>query len=268
MAARSGMGLARTAQRMTEEFEPGVYTAAAPDGGVQGGAQAVQFGRKFNARSKFDDEMNIRMQLADSEGNTPFGKMMYDDKVGRWIQEKEAAVEAANFDSYFNQNFNKNDLASRQWAQQINPDFYEAREREMNERAEFVLKLKKIELRGPSNEEDLKILYLIENGRVVLPENWDKIGPGFSGTALTRKDVENNNQRFLGGLIRKPLFLTEKQQRGQAEQNKRVGAWGDDKTKDFFRGAEPPEATANKPLSTRANGTTMGFNFANFLAGK
>jgi hypothetical protein len=264
------MGLARTGQRMTEQMQQGVYTAAAPEGGVQGGAQAVQFGRKFNARSKYDDEMNIRMQLADKEGNTPFGKMMYDDKVGKWIQEKEAAVEAANFDSYFNQNFNKNDLASRQWAQQINPEFYSAREQEMNDRAEMVLKLKKIELRGPQNEEDLKILYLIENGRVVLPENWDTIAPGFIGTTITREQEKENQRLLSDGLIRKPLFLTAGQQRSQATQNKRAGAWGNPNTQNYFDGAEPPivKTGNNKPLSSRAGGRTMGFNFANFLAGK
>jgi hypothetical protein len=261
------MSLVREAQGITEKMQPGVYTAPAQTGGVQGGAQAVQFGRKFDARSRYDDEMNTKMQLMDKNGMTPFGQVYYDDKVGRWLQDKEAAVEAANFDSYFNANFNKNDLASRQWAQQIHPDFYTAREEEMNERAEMVLKLKKIQLRGPQNEEDLKILYLIEQGRVELPSDWDKIGPGYEGTDPSAADIKRNQQQLTRELVRMPLFLTKSQHKNRAEANKGRGAWGNLNRVPAFDGSEPPTVRNNQnvPIAKFSGGRTMGFNFANFL---
>lgn len=269
MAARQGKSLARNAQTMSERMAPGVYTSLAPTDAVQGGAQATMFQRQFNARSRYDDEMNTKMQLMDEKGMTPFGQVYYDDKVGRWLQDKEAAAETANFDAYFGSNFVKNDLASRQWAQEINPEYFESREREMDAKAELVLKIKKIQLRGPQNEEELAILYLIEEGRVELTEGWDQIGVGFSGKPSSEQQKKNEDN-FRQGLIRMPMFLTNKQHQERAKTNKAVGAWGDERTKNAFYGGEPPtvKLTQNQPLSTRAGGDTIGMNWRNFLGGK
>jgi hypothetical protein len=275
LASREGMGLVKDAQRLTERMRDGVITAPAPTGGVQGGAQAVQFQNKFDAKDSYDDEMNTKMQLMDQDGMTPFGQVYYDDKVGRWLERKAAAAETANFDSYFNLNFNKNDLASRQWAQEVNPKFYADREREMNERAEIVLKLKKIQLRGPQNKEDLQMLYLIESGRVKLPEDWDVIGPGYHDTSKSAfKGIRKANQKnFRAGLIRMPLFLTEKQRQTRATNNGVYGAWGDANggVDSFATGEAYGGGVRNKqnhPLSSDPegrNGRTLGFNFQKFL---
>ncbi len=268
MASREGMKLAKDAQALTERMQTGIYTAPAPTGGVQGGAQAVQFGRKFNARDKYDDEMNTKMQLMDENGMTPFGQVYYDDKVGKWLERKAAVGEAANFDAYFNLNFNKNDLASRQWAQQIHPEFYKAREDEMNERAEIVLRLKKIELRGPQDKQDLYMLWLIETGRVELPHNWDQIGPGFSNHDITVAQKKSNEAQYHKGLIRMPLFRTGAQRHNNAIDNSNNGLWGNsDSARNTFPEGEPPRVdnTQNAPLAKRSTGTTLGSNFTKFL---
>lgn len=271
MASTEGMKLAKEAQVMTERMRDGVITAPAPTDQVQGGAQAVQFQKKFAGKDKFDDEMNTKMQLMDETGMTPFGQVYYDDKVGRWLERKAAVSEAANFDSYFNREFNKNDLASRQWAQQIHPDFYKAREDEMNERAEIVLRLKKIQLRGPQDKQDLYMLWLIESGRVQLPPDWDTIGPAYHGTTITPAVQKENERRYNQGLIRMPLFLTNLQRADRASGNAGAGAWGDrTQARNYFNEGEPPAVSAdnNVPLSKHGAGfagRTMGFNFQNFL---
>src|SRR5277367_2129826 len=100
-APQKGMALAKEAQDLTERMETGVITAGVDDTStVQGGARAVQFPKKFSARSPEDNLMNTKMQLMDDKGMTPFGQVYYDDAAGRWIQRKAAAAEAANFDSY------------------------------------------------------------------------------------------------------------------------------------------------------------------------
>jgi hypothetical protein len=272
-AAKDGMKLANQAQELTEKMEDGVITAPAAQDKVQGGAKAVQFQRKFDARSQYDDEMNQKMQLMDKDtGMTPFGQVYYDDKVGRWLERKQAAVEAADFDAYFNKNFNVNDLAGRQWAQGIHPDFYKVREQEMSERADTVLKLKKIQLRGPQNEEDLHMLYLIESGRVQLPKDWDRIGAAYSGDKLDHDQQVAEERKLKSQLIRFPKFLTETQRGTRAEQNSTGGAWGDKgAAKNFFGGSEPPEVlpARNNPLAKPGTGKeegTMAFNFEKFLA--
>lgn len=265
--AKQGLHLAQKAQDVTEKMEDGVYTAGAPQGGVQGGAQAVMFQRKFDARDPMDAEMNTRMQMMDSNGMTPFGQVFYDDKIGRWVERKAAVAEAANFDRYFAQNFNKNDLASRQFAQKINPEFYQQREREMNERAEMVVKLKGIQLRGPQSKEDLYMLWLIESGRVRLPKDWDRIGPGFTGTDAdlndsTLKYKAFNKENYARGLIRLPLFLTDQQRATRAAQNRAEDAWGSTDpgvTSSFF----PMGAQANKNGPLVSGSKTMSQRFLN-----
>jgi len=201
-ASKFGGKLLDEGRNLTEVMEDGVITGG-PDTTteVQGGAKATQFATKFGAREPMDDLMNLRQQLnVDGKGQTPFGEMYYDDSIGRWIQRKEEAVEAANFDAWFNQNFNKNNLADRSWAQEINPDFYQRRAMEMMEQTKEIFDLKMLEMYGPRNEKDVYKLYLLNRGLVKLPEDWDRIGKSTTASAPREAD----RQRFKSQLIRFP----------------------------------------------------------------
>ena len=120
-AVAEGRKLVQKGAEMTRQMQDGPTTGQVVGGGVQGGAIAGQFQRKFGGASAFDDEMNQRMQLMNDQGMTPFGQVYYDDKVGKWLQDKQKVAEVANLDAWFGAQFNKNDLASRQFAQQIYP---------------------------------------------------------------------------------------------------------------------------------------------------
>lgn len=257
-APQEGMHLAKEAQVMTEKMNPGVITAPPPEGGVQGGAQAVAFPKKFIARDKMDDEMNTKMQLMDKDGMTPFGQVYFDDKAAKWLERKAAVGEAANFDKWFGQNFNKNDLASRQFAQQINPQYYSDREREMAERADVVLRLKGIQLRGPQSKEDLYMQWLIDSGRVKLPKDWDRLGVSVTDQAGYEAVQAQQQKNYAFGLIRMPLFLSSVQRINRAQQNKTVGAWGNgNNASNTFTEGEPPRVNNNRnmPLSRGPAGT-------------
>lgn len=282
---KEGMHLVKEARRTTGKMRHGLVTAEAPDkNGVQGGAQVVQFERKFDARDAYDDEMNTKMQLMDKEGMTPFGQVFFDDKTGRWLERKAAVAEAANFDAYFNKEFNKNDLASRQWAQSINPDFYKAREDEMNEKAEVILRLKKIQLRGPQDKEDLYMLWLIESGQVELPAGWDRLGPSYDSDFNKNTLAAQNEKSFVQGLIRLPLFKVWGERDRNALNNGAVGAWGNEKSADMPFGVgeganlDRPRvfSAQNRPLSqpgklwkdsnnTQSSNATYESNVVRFL---
>ena len=62
-AARLGGHLANEARNVTDKMRDGIITAPAQEKGIQGGAQAVQFQRKFDAKDRYDDEMNMKMQM-------------------------------------------------------------------------------------------------------------------------------------------------------------------------------------------------------------
>ena len=224
-----GMHIVKEAQVLTERMAPGVITAPVDDvTNVQGGAVAAQFPKKFDARDRMDDEMNMKMQLMDGQGMTPFGQVYYDERVGKWLERKSATAESANFDSWFGKNFHKNDLASRQWAQQVNPGFYSDREKDMADRAQMVLKIKGIQMRGPQSKEDLFIQYMIDSGRVKLPPDWDRLGLNLNtqGEEAYRAIQPAQRQNFAFGVIRMPLFLGEVQRSRRAEANQQLGAWG------------------------------------------
>ena len=264
--APEGMHIAKEAQELTERMAPGVITAPvdANTQGIQGGAVASQFPKKFDARDRMDDEMNMKMQLMDDKGMTPFGQVYYDDKVGKWLERKSAVAESANFDAWFGKNFHKNDLASRQWAQQVNPNFYSEREKEMADRAQMVLKIKGIQMRGPQSKEDLYIQYMIDSGRVKLPADWDRLGINLNtpGDRAYDEIAAQQKERYAFGLIRMPLFLSSTQRQTRAVTNKALGAWGDSTTARAYPFGEDATATQRPLLGPPSS---QGYRETNFL---
>lgn len=260
-ASREGMHLVNEAQSMTERMMDGPVTAPVDTStAAQGGATAVQFQRKFGGADRMDDEMNMKMQLMDNNGMTPFGQVYYDDRVARWMEKKAATQESANLDAWFNREFNKNNLADRQFAQQLYPEFYAAREQEMMAKAKEALNLKMIQLRGPQSKEDMYKLWLIQTGRVVLPEDWDRIGNAPQLTTMSGAEGQQQQKLFRQGLIRLPKFEGShvRDQNAAALSQRRL--WGSQVAAgpgaNLF-GSEPPVVAANKnrPLASGPDGT-------------
>lgn len=256
-APREGMHLAREAQDLTQKMRDGVITGTKQTGGVQGGAVAGQFQRKFEGYDRMDDEMNTKLQLMDKDGMTPFGQVYYDERVGKWLQRKAAVAETANLDAWFNAEYNKNDLASRQLAQEIYPEFYDARARDMLDRMQEIFNLKMIELRGPQSKEDLYKQWLLNTGRVVLPPDWDRIGADPTADQSAAERQASQTAQFRGGLVRMPMFSTVEQRRvnnksnkangvSMAAQQNRVG------TANYFSWGTT-DATKNTPLAQGKN---------------
>lgn len=209
-----GARLVDQAQKMSEAFQAGVVTAPEIPAGNTGAPAAAQFPRKFGGRDPYDDVMNMRQQLAtDKMGNTPFGQLEYTDDVARYFIRKQERASEADFDAWFNRNYNKNDLASRQFAQEINPQFYSEREKEIMARAKEAAALKIIQLRGPRTKEELYKVWLIESGRVELPEKWDRIGPSYAYSE------QKANQEFKKGLFSLPKFLNRSQRDANSKKS-------------------------------------------------
>lgn len=203
------MALGRQGRDLSEKMADGVVVGKTSDMGVQGGATAALFQKDYSARDKRDDMVMLKQQLMNQDGMTPFGQVYASDEDMRWLERKAAAAEQVNFDDWFASNFNVNDLAGRQWAQEVYPKFYSDRENEMLQRTQEAFKIKMLQLRGPQTKEDLVKLYLLNTGRVVLPPDWDVIGADPSkGAGLSAATSTN---AFNAGLIRLPLFFTPSQ---------------------------------------------------------
>jgi hypothetical protein len=61
----------------------------------------------------------------------------------------------------------------------VRDEIREKRVREMIicERADLFIRLQKIKLRGPQNVGDLRLIVMVQDGRIRLPPDWDQIGP-------------------------------------------------------------------------------------------
>lgn len=255
-AVREGGKLANQARDLSDVMAPGVITAPPAQGGQQGGAAAGNMPRKFGGADPYDDVMNMRQQLSDGQGKTPFGDLEYTDEVARWQIRKQKIAELAEFDSWFGKNYNVNDLAGRTFAQEVNPEYYSAREREIMTKAKMAAKLKMIQLRGPKNKEDLYMVWLIESGRVVLPPDWDRIGS--SGKEAFVADTE---KAHLGrGMFRQPRFTNEQQRARQTTSDANPFQSNDPDA--AANNAFPFQGTnlgGNKPLSKGPNSVARGF---------
>lgn len=262
MASAKGMKIANAGRDVSEVMEDGVITAA-PDNtpNAQGGQQAVAMPRKFLSRDPMDDRMRQRMQLMDKDGMTPFGQVYYDDSVGRWLEKKEAATELANMDAWFGENYNKSSIAERQFAQQIYPEYYTEREKLMMERAAMVVKLKAIQLRGPRNKEDLMLQYLVQSGKVQLPQDWDRIGI----STLKAPDATVQAQNFARGLVRLPRFETADQRVAFARSAKDLGGNTSLAARDAFGPDTNIANSQNKLFPAIPGGTTLAERTKAFL---
>lgn len=135
------------------------------------------------------------------------------------------------------------------WVQFITPfvlEFYASREREMMAKAKEAMSLKMIQLRGPQSKEDMYKLWLINTGRVVLPEDWDRIG-----AAPQQPDTKEQQNLFREGLIRIPKFLPSANRGQNAADLQARHLWGNVIQSSAARnpfGPEPPNAGTARPL--------------------
>lgn len=226
--ASEGKKLTDKTVEMSEMLEGGMTTHAPQ--GAGGPVPTGSFPRKgFEARDPRDELMSEKMQFINgNRGMSPFGLVTASDADFKWLQKKRETEAAANFDAWAGQNFHSDDPALRKWHQEINPSYYEERERLMVERAKMALRIKLLKLRGPKTEEDLITIWGLQTGRIKLDENWDRIGP-YEATPADHNQPKQI-QRFQNGLFnpRRYLSLNER------------GAAATDPTNPFFNQSAGP----------------------------
>lgn len=212
MAAR-GARLINQAQRATEAAQGGIVTHGVEKAkdGVQTTASYPRYGLG-SADPRHDERLAEKMQMVAAgggTGQTPLGMVTATDQDFEVLRRKRDTEAFANFDAWVGKNFHTNDLATRKFLQEIWPEYYEARERAMVERAKFALRVNLLNLRGARNEEDLALEWALNTGRVKLDKDWDRIGasvPG-GGYDAVQKDQQ---QRFRNGLFSVRRYLSEK----------------------------------------------------------
>ena len=177
----TGKKLENNAAAINTTADTGVMTGTdnEPTEETAGGVAAKLFPRKFDGgpskewvkMTKLKDELTTG-----PDKMTPFGQRVRQDQDLRELLKAEESAKEVAFDSWFAENWNKADLPTRVLAQKLHPEFYARREQMMMDRAMLALKIKKIQLRGPRDEEDMQIVYGLQSGDIELPDGWDVIG--------------------------------------------------------------------------------------------
>lgn len=211
-----GSRIEATNERVYRDALGGVTTGATKTGGQ---SDAVAFPRQFSAGpavEAWQKETAFKQGLVidDKTKMTPFGQLQFSERDQQALLAQQDLQREAEFDAWFGERFNKSDLANRQFAQNINKEFYDKREEEMVRRARLALQLKLIQLRGVRTEEDMMLQFGIERGHIVLPTDWDRIGATtteFNESEKQKFQLLLNNTRSLDNIAAGRFFATRNQ---------------------------------------------------------
>lgn len=236
----SGTSLTSTTQNYSTQAESGIYTHAQEakrDGQKQN--LVASFPRKgLSARDPRDDIMRQKMEAlaaGPGQGMTPFGQIQATDADFKWLQRKREADQMANLDAWIGENFHIQDPAQLKWLRETWPEYFEAREQVMLERAQFALRVKLLELMGPRDEQDMVLLWGLQTGRIQLDRDWDVIGPARApGQSI---DMKKERTRYSKGLLQRPRYISDYERAANASGLDMVG--------DAVRGGNPFSAGLN-----------------------
>lgn len=196
------------AQEQTMGFRSGVYTGAPQDKAREGNVTA-QFPLKLDASDPRDELMRMKQQFLEKAGvgaTTKFGVLHAEDADFEWLKRKKATEITANFQHWVTENFHTNDVVKRKWLQEIFPEYYDEREKEMLQKTKLAMRVKLILLRGPKNEKDLVLMFAIAKGLVTLDRDWDRVGP-----SMDTVDAAEEQKRFRANLLNPARYQTNAQ---------------------------------------------------------
>jgi hypothetical protein len=202
------------AQEQTMGFRSGIYTGAPKDPAREGNVTA-QFPLKLDASDPRDELMRMKQQFLEKAGagaTTKFGVLHAEDADFEWLKRKKATEITANFQHWVTENFHTNDVVKRKWLQEIFPEYYDEREKEMLQKTKLAMRVKLILFRGPKNEKDLVLMFAIAKGLVKLDRDWDRVGP-----SLNAVDDKEEQKRFRANLLNPARFLTDPERKVNQE---------------------------------------------------
>lgn len=152
----------------------------------------------------------VQSRVVDASRPLPFT-----DEDLLYLQQKAAAEEYAAYQTWGANRYKIDDPATRDWYSKVCPSYFEQREQLIDDQIDTMANYAKIRLRGPRSEDDLKLEYLIETGRVDLPTGpvWDPFTSVMNEAGIKEGDsaetfkakMESYNQRVYQKGIFSPL---------------------------------------------------------------
>ena len=149
-------------------------------GSIQEGATAEEtkllnsnlYPTRFIPSDDFDTEWMIRQQLVQGGDSLVSAKrpMPWTESEIDYLKRKRDAEEYASYNDWLIHKFPLNDPANREILKRTVPRYFEERKQVLQEQINLSAKYANLRLFGPENEDDLKLEYMVETGRVKLPQ--------------------------------------------------------------------------------------------------
>lgn len=120
-----------------------------------------------------DDRALLKSHLAE---NKVFGDVFLEDRDYEFLRRKRAELEEEQFERWFASTLDFNNPHDVEFAKTLVPEFITRREEEIREKLTLMEKIALINLRGPTNKEDLMLIYAVQQGTInlkILDNIWD-----------------------------------------------------------------------------------------------
>lgn len=172
-------------------------------------------------KDPYDDKANIKSQFAVQPSDPAFDNrwmVPFTDADAAYLERKRDAQEKAQFDAWVMQKYDITNPAENLMLQNIAPELFQRREEVIDQHQALVSAYAKTRLRGAKSLSDLELEWLIETGRVTLPEGpiwnpkiWRSIQTdAFRDPGNAQKiDEQWNTHRYRYGLFAPIKWLTE-----------------------------------------------------------
>lgn len=206
------------------------------------GANPARFPAQYFNPNPYDDIINLkRNTIVPAAGKTQavmgqenvfvpgmpvVATMPITDRDFEWAQNKREQMEYAQFRTWLEQQYNLADPAQREMFARLIPDYFAQREALLENMADNALRFAKLRLRGPKDLDDFMFQWLVQTGRIQLPEGnlWDPSAKeGWATKTLEPQYALFNPLRLLGPKNQPNMPLTTNRLDPMGDQKHRMG---------------------------------------------
>lgn len=176
------------------------------------------------APDSYDDIADIKQNFAVAQNVGENWIVPFTDQDANYVRRQRDQMENADFDRWIMQKFDLQDPAQLFLFQQIAPEQFQRRMDLIDYEQNIVTRYAKLRLMGARTLDDLKFEWLIETGRIELPQGpiWDPVqwmnnqlhgGPHAlpANIAEHGDNANRNRSRFMAGLFSPIKMLSETQ---------------------------------------------------------
>lgn len=132
-------------------------------------AQGIKAAQQADADTNTIDfdaaEEMAMLKWRDRDSFRGFGVKLERDDV-EYLEQKRAEELQFEFDQWLARRIDLDDPANSRWVQEMVPDFYERREKFIDDKINLEAALAKIRLRGANSKKDLQLLFAINSGLI------------------------------------------------------------------------------------------------------